>query len=73
MPDRTDLATRLRQLVDDRVALETKLQNEPGELGDGAIREYDGKYQSLQRQLASMFKEASEQQQRVTVMLEMMR
>ena len=73
MADRTDLATRLRQLVDDRVALETKLQNEPGELGDGAVREYDGKYQSLQRQLASMFKEASEQQQRVTVMLEMMR
>lgn len=73
MADRTDLATRLRQLVEQRVALETKLQNEPGELGDGAVREYDGKYQSLQRQLASMFKEASEQQQRVTVMLEMMR
>jgi tetratricopeptide (TPR) repeat protein len=73
MADRTDLATRLRQLVDDRVALETKLQNEPGELGDGALREYDAKYQSLQRQLASMFKEASEHQQRVTVMLEMMR
>jgi tetratricopeptide (TPR) repeat protein len=73
MADRTDVATRLRQLVDDRVALETKLQNETGELGDGAVREYDGKYQSLQRQLASMFKEASENQQRVTVMLEMMR
>ncbi|HEX8618370.1 MAG TPA: tetratricopeptide repeat protein [Thermoanaerobaculia bacterium] len=73
MPDRTDLATRLRQLVDQRVALETRLQNEPGELGDGAVREYDGRYQALQRQLATMFKEASEQQQRVTVMLEMMR
>jgi tetratricopeptide (TPR) repeat protein len=73
MADRNDLATRLRQLVDDRVALETKLQNEPGELGDAAVREYDGRYQSLQRQLASMFKEASENQQRVTVMLEMMR
>ncbi len=73
MADRTELATRLRQLVDQRVALETKLQNEPGELSDGAVREYDGKYQSLQRQLASMFKEASENQQRVTVMLEMMR
>jgi tetratricopeptide (TPR) repeat protein len=73
MADRTDLATRLRQLVDDRVALETKLQNETGELGDGAVRKYDGQYQSLQRQLASMFKEASENQQRVTVMLEMMR
>ena len=73
MADRNDLATRLRQLVDQRVALEPKLQNEPGELGDGAVREYDGKYQSLQRQLSSMFREASEQQQRVTVMLEMMR
>jgi tetratricopeptide (TPR) repeat protein len=73
MADRTDLATRLRQLVDDRVALETKLQNEPGELSDAVVREYDGKYQSLQRQLATMFREASENQQRVTVMLEMMR
>jgi tetratricopeptide (TPR) repeat protein len=73
MADRNDLATRIRQLVDQRVALETKLQNEPGELSDGAVREYDGKYQSIQRQLASMFKEASENQQRVTVMLEMMR
>ncbi|MDQ3280962.1 MAG: tetratricopeptide repeat protein [Acidobacteriota bacterium] len=71
--DRNDLAARLRQLVDQRVALESKLQNEPGELSEGVVREYDGKYQSLQRQLAAMFKEASENQQRVTVMLEMMR
>lgn len=73
MPDRTELAARLRQLVDQRVALETKLQNEPGELSDAAVREYDGKYQSLQRQLANTFKEAGENQQRVTAMLEMMR
>lgn len=71
--DRTDLATRLRQLVEQRIALETKLQNEPGELSDAVVREYDGKYQSLQRQLASTFKEASDDQQRVTAMLEMMR
>jgi tetratricopeptide (TPR) repeat protein len=73
MADRTELAARLRQLVDQRVALETKLQNEPGELSDAGVREYDGKYQSLQRQLASTFKEAGENQQRVTAMLEMMR
>lgn len=73
MADRTELAARLRQLVDQRVALETKLQNEPGELSDAAVREYDGKYQSLQRQLANTFKEAGENQQRVTAMLEMMR
>ena len=68
-----DLADRLRQLVNDRVALETKLQKEPGELSDAAVREYDGKYQSLQRQLASMFREAGGDQDRVTIMLEMMR
>ena len=73
MADRTDLATRLRQLVEQRVALEAKLQNEPGELSDSSVREYDSRYQSLQRQLASMFKEATENQQRVTAMLEMMR
>ena len=73
MADRTDLAARLRQLVDQRVALETTLQNEPGELSEAAVREYDGRYQALQRQLAAMFKEVSDNQQRVTVMLEMMR
>jgi tetratricopeptide (TPR) repeat protein len=73
MADRTDLATRLRQLVDERVALETRLQNESGEISEGASRGYDRDYQSLQRQLANLFKEASEDQQRVTIMLEMMR
>lgn len=73
MADRTDLATRIRQIVDARVALETRLQNEAGELADPASREYDGKYQSLQRQLASMFKEAPADQDRITIMLEMMR
>ncbi|HJQ40192.1 MAG TPA: tetratricopeptide repeat protein [Thermoanaerobaculia bacterium] len=68
-----DLAERLRQLVNDRVALENKLQKEPGELSDAAVREYDGRYQSLQRQLASMFREAGKDQDRVTIMLEMMR
>ena len=73
MADRNDLTARLRQLVDQRVTLETKLQNEPGELSDATSREYEQRYQSLQRQLASVFKEASENQQRVTAMLEMMR
>jgi tetratricopeptide (TPR) repeat protein len=73
MADRNDLTARLRQLVDQRVTLETKLQNEPGELSDAAAHMYEGKYQSLQRQLASIFKEASDNQERVTAMLEMMR
>ena len=68
-----DLSARLRELVDERVALETKLQNEPGELADTSVREYDTRYQSLQRQLATLFREASVDQQRITVMLEMMR
>jgi len=68
-----DLSARLRELVDERVALETKLQNEPGELADTSVREYDTRYQSLQRQLAALFREASADQQRITVMLEMMR
>jgi tetratricopeptide (TPR) repeat protein len=68
-----DLTARLRLLVEQRVSLETKLQNEPGELSEAAAHEYDGRYQALQRQLASLFKEAAENQQRVTAMLEMMR
>ena len=67
------MESRLKQLVDERVALETKLQNEPGELSEKSVHDYDSRYQSLQRQLAAMFRDASGDQQRVTVMLEMMR
>ncbi|HEV7768550.1 MAG TPA: tetratricopeptide repeat protein [Thermoanaerobaculia bacterium] len=73
MADRNDVTARLRHLVDQRVALETKLQNEPGELSDARSREYDMQYQSLQRQLSSTFKVSTENQDRVTTMLEMMR
>ena len=60
MSDRNDAASRLRQLVDQRVALETKLQKETGELSESAVHDYDGRYQALQRQLAGLFKEASD-------------
>ncbi|HEV7239393.1 MAG TPA: tetratricopeptide repeat protein [Thermoanaerobaculia bacterium] len=63
----------LRQLVEERIALEAKLQHEPGELADASSLEYDGKYQALQRRLAAMFTAASADQERITVMLEMMR
>lgn len=68
-----DIAARLRELVEQRVTLETRLQSEPGELAESRSHEYDTKYQSLQRQLASMFRESTDDQQRITVMLEMMR
>ena len=64
-----DLTERLRQLVNERIALESKLQKVP----EAAVQEYDPKYQSLQRQLASMFREAGDDQERITIMLEMMR
>lgn len=73
MTDRNEMTARLRQLVDQRVALEATLQKEPGELSEGQVREYDVKYQAIQRRLASMFRDAGDDQQRVTVMLEMMR
>lgn len=63
----------LRRLVEERVALETKLQNEPGELAEARARDYDARYQTLQRRLAAMFREAGADQERITVMLEMMR
>lgn len=63
----------LRQLVDERIALETKLQKEPGELPESDAREYERRYQSLQRRLSSMFRESSVDRDRITIMLEMMR
>ncbi len=73
MADRNELAARLRLLVDQRVALETTLQQEPGELSEAQVHEYDSKYQGISRLLASMFRDAGDDQQRATVMLEMMR
>ena len=63
----------IKDFVDQRVALENALQNEKAELSESRIRDYDRRYANLQRQLASLFKEAPDDQQRITVMLEMMR
>src|SRR5712691_376202 len=68
-----DLSARMRHLLDQRVELETKLQNEKGELSDAASSKYDDSYAGLQRQLAALFKETSDDSQRITIMLEMMR
>src|SRR6266540_256114 len=68
-----DLSARIKDLLDQRVTLETKLQSERGELSDAATSKYDDTYAALQRQLASLFKETSEDSQRIIIMLEMMR
>ncbi|HUP46489.1 MAG TPA: tetratricopeptide repeat protein [Thermoanaerobaculia bacterium] len=68
-----DTSARIRQLVDGRVALENQLQNEHGELSDSVSRRYDDSYAALQRQLAALFKDAGDESQRITIMLEMMR
>ena len=68
-----DLSARIEDLLDQRIALETRLQNEKGELSDAASGRYDDSYAGLQRQLAALFKEAGDDAQRVTIMLEMMR
>ena len=63
----------IKDLVNQRVALETALQNEKSELSESRSRSYDDQYAKLQRQLASMFKETTDEQQRITIMLEMIR
>jgi tetratricopeptide (TPR) repeat protein len=63
----------IKDLVNERVTLETALQNEKSELSESRARDYDGRYAKLQRQLAAAFKEASDDPQRITIMLEMMR
>jgi len=68
-----DLSVRIKDLLDQRIALETKLQNEKGELSDGATGRYDDTYAALQRQLAALFKETSDDPQRIIIGLEMMR
>jgi tetratricopeptide (TPR) repeat protein len=73
MTDGNDLAPRIKNLVDERVLLETRLQNEKGELAEAQTRAYDRQYAGLQRGLAVLFKEATDDQDRVTIMLELVR
>ena len=68
-----DQTARIKQLVDERIALESQLQNEHGELSDSASKRYDDSYAAIQRQLAMLFKDTREDSQRITIMLEMMR
>ena len=73
MADRNDLSARVKELVDARVELETKLQNEKGELAESNAHAYDQQYSALQKKLAALFKDARDDAQRITIMLEMMR
>lgn len=73
MTDRNELANQITALVDQRVAVETKLRNEPGELTDAKVRLYGDEYGALQRKLAALFKQTSDERQRITLMLELMR
>jgi tetratricopeptide (TPR) repeat protein len=65
--------SELKKLVDQRVALETKLQNEAGELAERRAADYDAQYSALQRKLAGLFKAAGDDRERTTIMLELMR
>ena len=73
MPDRNDVAARIKDVVNQRVALETTLQNEVGEPSEASAASYDAQYGALQKQLATLFRETVDDAQRITVMLELMR
>lgn len=73
MPGTNDVGGRIKQVVDQRIALESKLQNEVGEPSEAKAAGYDARYGALQKQLAALFKETEDDGQRITVMLELMR
>ena len=64
---------RIKALIDQRVALESRLKNETSELSDSRARLYDHEYSDLQKRLASLFKVTENDSQRIAIMLELMR
>lgn len=64
---------QIKELVDQRVALESRLKNESGELSDSRARVYDHEYLDLQKRLAALFKQTKNDSQRIAIMLELMR
>jgi tetratricopeptide (TPR) repeat protein len=73
MAERNELSARIKELVDQRLTLETQLQNEKSEISDAQSRRYDDQYNGIQRQLAALFRTADEDAPRITIMLELMR
>jgi tetratricopeptide (TPR) repeat protein len=69
----TDLRENLARLVDERLALESQLQQEPGDRAPESTAAHERQYGSLQRRLAALLKDTADEQDRVAVMLEMMR
>ena len=65
--------SRIKELVDQRVALESRLKNETSELSDARARVYDHEYADVQKRLAALFKETKNDSQRIAIMLELMR
>lgn len=65
--------SRIKDLVDQRVALESRLKNETSELSDARARVYDHEYADVQKRLAALFKETKNDSQRIAIMLELMR
>ena len=69
--ERTDQAEVA--LVDERVALETRLQNEQGELSEARAQQYERRVRGAAAKLAALFKQTADERERITVMLELMR
>jgi tetratricopeptide (TPR) repeat protein len=63
----------INELVEERIALETKLQNERGELAEPQSRAYEDAYAAIQRKFAAAFKETKDESDRIVIMLELMR
>lgn len=63
----------LNDLVGERVELERRLQNEKGELSNATVRSYESSYARLQRALIGAFRQSTNDADRVTAMLEIMR
>ena len=73
MPQDQQIQRDLQELIQSRHDLESKLQNEKGELSDRVIGEYDHQYGKLQRSLTQLFRSSSDEQERIGAMLEMIR
>lgn len=72
-PRSSESSARVSELVEERVQIEKRLQNERGELAPAVEREYDAAYGRLQRSLTQTFRDLTDEPSRITVMLELMR
>lgn len=73
MVDQKEVEGQIKALIDERLDLESRLQKVQGDLSDASVDAYDREYGRIQRGLLGVFRSATDDSQKIGIMLELIR